>query len=153
MSSAETDVQMPCEVSEPVRSVLDLFRGPLNEVVFPDASAERLEALLDGVRERCAQVATARIALEGAQHELDAALTELTGCARRSHAYASVFAQGDEALSAELAAIDIQPKPERRRKKAEPKVKKRRRAAQADGLELPLPGDANTADSSEADLH
>lgn len=150
MSSLPTDVQMPSEVNDSVRAVLSLFRGPLKGVAFPDTDGAKLEGLLAEVRARNAQVAMARLSLEGAQHELDAALTELTQSARRAHAYAVVYAQEDPELSLELEGINIQPRAERRRRKVEAPVKKKRRSAKAGGPELPLP---HEADSTEADLH
>lgn len=140
MSSHATDVQIPDDVSEPVRAVVDLFRGPLGEVRFPDVDRGRLEALVDGVRGQVAEVAAARLALQAAQHTLDTRLTELRRAAERAHAYALVYAGGDPELKAQLDDISIGPKPEKKRR-GPGRPKKRR--AQAEGPELPLPADVD----------
>lgn len=150
MSSPDTKIQIPTSVHTPVRAVVELFRGPLKSVVFPNVDGGTLDELVDEVRGRLTEVAAARISLEGAERGLDDAQNELRKVAQRAHAYALIFAAGDEALSVELEAIDMQPKPERRKRKMEPKAPRKRRT-KTTGLELPLEAEAETEVEAEVE--
>ncbi len=149
MSSPETKVHIPPSVNTPVREVVELFRGPLKSVVFPNADGTKLDELVDEVRGRLAEVAEARIVLESAEHSLEDAQAALAKLAQRAHAYAQIFAAGDEALSTQLEAIDMQPKAVRKRK-VEPKAPRKRRI-KATGPELPLA--AEPEPTPEVELH
>lgn len=92
-------------IPEAVRAVLALFEGPLAEVRFPQVDAESLGEQVATVEQRRADlhraleaVQLARVALEREQHAL-------LDQARRAHAYASVFAAGDAALTEQLVDI------------------------------------------------
>lgn len=142
MGSDKTlEAEIPEEVSEPVRAVVELFRGDLDEVCFPDVDRARIDARVAEVGDRVQDVATARRALEGAQQALDEELGKLTQIAERGLAYARIYAGGDEDLGERLNSISLSPRSERRRKKRAPDKPKRGKAKRNDDLELPLPAD------------
>jgi hypothetical protein len=137
MSSRETRVQIPAEVSTPARAVVELFRGAFAEVRFPDVDLAQLEALVSAAAAARQAVDAARAALGAAQAELDARLAELEQRAERAHAYARVFAEGDPKLAEQVAQIPPAAE-ERARRKASAEPRRRGRPKKA-GPELPLP--------------
>lgn len=140
MSSRKAVKEIPEEVSEPVRAVVELFRGPLEKVRFPDVDVAQLDALVGDVRDQVAEVAAARLALDNAQLALDQALGNLSKTATRGHAYASIFADGDVDLQEQLSGISIAPLNKQKRRKATTSRPKKRKSD--DGPELPLPAEA-----------
>ena len=90
-----------------VLAVLELFKGPLAELRFADVDAKTLENLAAevelaalAVQEQEAELAALRLSLGERQ---DALLS----LAQRALAYARVYAENDETLSARLNAISL----------------------------------------------
>jgi hypothetical protein len=92
---------------EPIRALLDLFRGPLAEVRFPDVDRDTLTEAEAEVERRRAELAQALEVVQSARESLEQGQQALLDQARRAHAYASVFAQDDASLSAALAEIKL----------------------------------------------
>lgn len=92
---------------DPIRAVLDLFDGPLAQVAFPDLDRETLREAADDVERRRLELSAALETVQAARTNLDAGHGALLEQIRRAHAYASVYAEGDEALSAALATIKL----------------------------------------------
>jgi hypothetical protein len=92
---------------EAVQAVLELFKGPLADVRFADVDASGLESVtveveraLAAVQEQEAHLAALRLTLGERQEAL-------LSLAHRALAYARVYAESDEALSARLNAISL----------------------------------------------
>jgi hypothetical protein len=86
--------------------LLELFRGPLEGVHFPDVDAARLEALAADVRSRAAEVERVRAELARVEAVLTEGQDELARVAHRGLAYARIYAQGNAELSARLDEIE-----------------------------------------------
>ncbi len=128
MAASPSDDPIPSRV----RDVLALFRSELGEQRFGDLDAAALDELAEHARACAREVERARAALESAQSSLATARDELTRRVEQALAYATVFAQGDEALSARLAALGgAGEQPPKR-------AKRPRKAASAQAAELPF---------------
>jgi|GEM_PF-4866137 len=92
-------------IPKPVLDLITLFREKLPSVVFPDVSLEVIEGLAERVRESSANVEDAQRRLDGAKETLEQSIEELQQKSARALAYAKVFAEGQEELSRQLAAI------------------------------------------------
>lgn len=92
-------------VPHATRSLLELFQGPLRDVHFPDADAERLEASIDAVTRANDAVVRAEAALAEARE----ALTETQRCVanetERTLAYARIYASEKPELRTALDAL------------------------------------------------
>jgi hypothetical protein len=124
-------------IPDAVRAVLALFEGPLAEVRFPQVDGETLAAQASVVEQRRAILQRALEAVQAARAELEAEQRSLLDQARRAHAYASVFAEGDEQLSEQLAKIDFGERPVAPAKKRGRKPKRDKAAPLADGQQQP----------------
>jgi len=107
-------------LSPSIHAVIELFQGPLAEVRFADVDASALANLA-----RAAEAAAADLAQHEAQlSEMRQVLADrqdaLLVLAQRGLAYARVYAEHDEALSEQLARINL-PKASKPRK-ASPKA-------------------------------
>lgn len=94
-------------ISPPIQALLDIFATSLADVRFADVDARALAALAAQVTSAAGTVATAQAALEGALEALQREQDTLLQQAQRALAYARVFAENDEALSAQLEAITL----------------------------------------------
>ncbi len=105
MSTAETT---PSPVLPPsLQDLVDLFQGPLQAVRFPDIDAERLMALVAEVGVAQEAVEEAEQLLAEAKREREERLEALVNKAHRALAYARVFAEEDQELSAKLATVNL----------------------------------------------
>jgi hypothetical protein len=86
-------------IPPPIQTILDLFDSHLADVRFGDIAAE-VQATADVVTAAQVALDSARIAL----HERQEALLLL---AQRALAYARVYAEADESLSARLEAVTL----------------------------------------------
>lgn len=107
-------------IPESVRAIVNLYGEPLADVRFPDIDRDRLLAAVAEVEQRSADLQHALATVQAARAELDASQAELHELARRAHAYARVFAEGDPELAELVAGIAITeqaptPKPKRGR--------------------------------------
>jgi hypothetical protein len=92
-------------IPDAVRAVLALFEGPLAEVRFPQVDRDSLGEQVAIVEQRRAELQRALEAVQVARAALDREQDALLDQARRAHAYASVFAAGDAALTERLVEI------------------------------------------------
>ncbi|PRP90021.1 hypothetical protein ENSA5_68810 [Enhygromyxa salina] len=92
---------------EPVRAVLALFEGPLEDVRFPDVDRDTLRASVAEVERRRASLQAALETVSAARAELEEGQSALLAQVRRAHAYASVYAERDEQLAAAVGAIKL----------------------------------------------
>lgn len=97
----------PARIPEPVRAVVNLYSGELAEVRFPDVDRDHLLAAVAEVERRSADLQLALAAVQAARAELEAAQAELHELARRAHAYAKVYAEGDDELGERLGTIKL----------------------------------------------
>lgn len=142
-----TDRPVTDPIPAPIARLVTLFDGPLADVRFPSVDRDVLAALADDVRARAEALEEARSALERARAHLDDGHKELQKTAELALAYAKVFANADEALSAELEGLSFtsdkraDKKPREKKRASEPKADKSEAKAQKKpgaGLELPL---------------
>lgn len=129
----------PDPLSPFVRDTLSLFARELADQRFGDVDAAELEALAERTRARAAEVQRAREALDEALAGLEQSRSALTRRAEQALEYARIFARGDDALTAEVEALDAHraPKKKKRRRKAS-KAKPEPEPAGADVAELPF---------------
>src|SRR4051794_23559733 len=97
----------------PFQPVLDLFATELAEVQFADLDARVLARVAAEVDAAAEATLVAEAALEGARAALHEKTEALVQHAHRALAYARVYAENDEALTARLEAIAL-PRPARR---------------------------------------
>lgn len=94
-------------IPEPVQRLLDLFSASLADVRFPDVDAQALARAAAEVTESAAAVDAASAALDDARAALALRQDTLLRQAQRAVAYARVYAENDDALSAQLEAITL----------------------------------------------
>jgi hypothetical protein len=94
-------------IPNPVQSVLDLFTTELADVRFADVDAPTLVRIAADVQTAAEGVAFQQAALDSAQKALREQQTVLLEYVQRALAYARVFAEKDEALSARVEAIAL----------------------------------------------
>ncbi|MDP2345184.1 MAG: hypothetical protein Q8O67_29840 [Deltaproteobacteria bacterium] len=138
-------------ISPALREVLAFFRESLHTVKFPDVDADALTLQAMLVEEQFAAMKDLESALRDSRQKLEEAQEALLQKAWRAVAYARVYADGDEQLTARLEAI---PFPVRTKKTAatttaEPPKKRGRKAAGADASLFTVP-DAVDVDVEEA---
>src|SRR5688572_19371681 len=104
------------------QGLLDLFHGPLRDVRFPDADAERLESAIDAAREAAVAVAQAEASLAAAREALADRQRSIATETDRALAYVRVYAAERPELRASLDAMTSRaPAPRRGRpRKARP---------------------------------
>ena len=94
-------------VSPPVQAVLELFQGPLAEQRFADVDASALTNLAHAAEAAAADVAKQEALLADLRQILADRQDALLVLAQRGLAYARVYAEPDEALSEQLARINL----------------------------------------------
>lgn len=102
-----------------VQAVLELFKGPLSDVRFADVDASGLESVAAEVERAAAAVQEQDAHLAALRLSLAERQDALLSLAHRALAYARVYAESDEALSARLNAISL-PRAAKPRKNARP---------------------------------
>ena len=85
--------------------VLALYREALSELRFPDLDLAALESMRSSLEAAQCEVERVERELEAARAVVAARTEALLGRSQRALAYAKVFAQGDEALSARVAQV------------------------------------------------
>jgi hypothetical protein len=103
-------------LSPSIQSVVQLFRGPLAGVRFADIDAAGLTNLASEVEAAAAEVEAHEAKLLELRHVLAQRNEALLSLAQQALAYARIFAEGDDALTAELNQIAL-PRPTKPRKK------------------------------------
>lgn len=94
-------------IPDAVRAVLALFEGPLAEVRFPQVDGETLAEQVAVVEQRRVELQRALETVQAARAALEREQQTLLDQARRAHAYASVFAVGNAALTEQLVEISF----------------------------------------------
>lgn len=92
-------------ISPFAHGVIELFRGPLSDVRFPDADRASLESLANAACEAQCEVEVLEAALEAARARTRAAQDTLGDHAGRALAYARVFSSGQPEVEQAIAAI------------------------------------------------
>jgi hypothetical protein len=100
-------------IAAPIQTVLDLFATDLADVRFADVDAKTLERVASEVKSAAEVVASAEVALDVARAALQEKQDVLLQHSQRALAYARVYAESDEAISARLETI-VLPRPMRR---------------------------------------
>ena len=88
-----------------VNQLLALFQGELAELEFPGVDATTLDAAVAAVTAQAAAVEELRKAHQAAMETLRSEQRALRDHARQAHAYALVFARGNEELRAQLDQV------------------------------------------------
>ena len=150
-SSVELPPDVPDPVPEGVRELLELFRGPLEAVSFPDVDGAVLEERCNALRAAEAEVSGLFAALEAAQTKLSDERTALEKCAERGLAYARVFASDNEELVLKLDALSLgtPKKAARKAKNKVPKAKAQKAQQEANKSEEDSPSETKADDSIE----
>lgn len=91
----------------PVQAVLELFQGPLSDVRFADVDAAGLANLAAEVEGAASAVAQQEAQLNELKQTLAEKQDALLLLTQRAVAYARVYAEHDEALTAQLASITL----------------------------------------------
>jgi hypothetical protein len=94
-------------IAPSIQSLLDLFTTALVEVRFADVNAQTLAHAVADVEAASEVVTIAQSALDDARQALQERQETLLQHAQRAVAYARVYAESDEALSARLGAIAL----------------------------------------------
>ena len=94
-------------IPAPIQTVLALFTTSLADVRFADVDAEQLARLASDVEAAAETVAAAQATLDAAREALQDRQDALLHQAQRALAYARVYAESDESLSARLEAISL----------------------------------------------
>lgn len=109
VETAAPAAEVPDPIPDGIRALLELFKGPLSEVRFPDVDRSILEEAGEAVRSADAEVHRLFAELEAAQNRLSEKRNELTKLADRARSYARIYAAEDAGLVAQLEAIDLGP--------------------------------------------
>ncbi|RYZ04887.1 MAG: hypothetical protein EOO73_22190 [Myxococcales bacterium] len=92
-------------LSPPLQAVVALFRGPLSEVRFADIDAVGLTGMATEVEAAAMEVEQQEAKLVELRQSLAQRQESLLALAQQALAYARIYAENDEALSAELNDI------------------------------------------------
>jgi hypothetical protein len=126
-------------LAQPVQAVVTLFEGPLAGVRFADVDAAGLSKLAAEVTGAASELERQEAALTQLRQDLAQRQEALLSLAQQALAYARIYAEGDEALTAELNAIAL-PRVAKARKQSSAKA-----AAEAD---VATPAAAESVESS-----
>jgi hypothetical protein len=107
-------------LSPAIQAVVSLFRGPLSSVRFADIDGAGLAQLASDVEAASAEVERQEAKLVELKQSLAQRQEALLVLAQQALAYARIYAENDDALSAELNEIAL-PRPSKPRKPAAPK--------------------------------
>ncbi len=94
-------------LAQPVQAVVTLFEGPLAGVRFADVDAAGISKLAAEVAGAASELERQEAALIQLRQELTQRQEALLSLAQQALAYARIYAEGDEALTAELNAIAL----------------------------------------------
>jgi hypothetical protein len=94
-------------LAQPVQAVVTLFEGPLAGVRFADVDAAGLSKLAAEVSRAASELEQQEVALATLRQELAQWQEALLALAQQGLAYARIYAEGDDALLAELNAIAL----------------------------------------------
>lgn len=103
MSSDNVDNAVPM----PVQVLINVFKEHLSNVAFPDVSLEILEDMVKKVSVHAQDLQEALARAESAREALESGKNELLQKAARGLAYATIFAEGNDALLEQLSLINL----------------------------------------------
>lgn len=143
------------------RDVIDLYRGPLADVRFPDLDRDELDASEAELLEAQRELEAAERALETAREQVAAQVACLVVRAQRGLAYARVFAEGNPELREHLDAIAVpakrgEPMPDRSAASAPRRSRRGRKGPGDEGgslFEAPDDTKQTTPASIDDDVH
>jgi len=95
----------PASIDTPTTLLIQLFSEALADIRFPGIDTAVLEKAAEQVTSRAREVERLREALTIAREALHAEQQSLREQARQAHAYARIFATGNEELTGQLDAI------------------------------------------------
>jgi hypothetical protein len=137
-------------LSPPVQAVIELFQGPLVEQRFADVDAAALTTLARAAEAAAAEVAKHEAQLADLRQILADRQEALLVLAQRGLAYARVYAEHDEALSEQLARINL-PRASKPRKASPKPASSERAASEASAtLESEEPAESGMGEVSAA---
>jgi len=94
-------------IAAPIQAILDLFAKDLADVRFANVDAKTLERIASEVKSAAGVVASAEVAFETARATLLEKQDALLQHAQHALAYARVYAENDEAMTARLETITL----------------------------------------------
>lgn len=94
-------------LSAPLQAVVDLFSGPLQGVRFAEIDGDGLSSLATEVESLGNEVEALEAQLTSYREALAQKQEALNALAQQALAYARIYAESDEALSAELEEISL----------------------------------------------
>lgn len=128
-----------------LQAVVALFRGPLHNVRFADIDAAGLGNLAAEVEAAAAEVEAQEAKLAELRQALSQKQESLAALAQQALAYARIYAEGDDALTAQLNEITL-PRAAKPRKPSLKGAGARGEAEQgAEPAELPAPSEVAPA--------
>ncbi len=92
-------------IPTPIQTLLDLFATDFADVRFADVDSKTLERVANDVKSAADVVASAEVALEAARSALQERQETLLQHSQRALAYARVYAENDDVMSARLETI------------------------------------------------
>ena len=126
----------------PIQAVVALFRGPLAGIRFADVDATGLTNLAAEVESATAEIEAQEAKLAELKQMMAQRSEALVALAQQALAYARIYAENDEVLSAELSQI-VLPRATKPRKATKP-------ASEAATPVEPTMSDAAAVDASES---
>lgn len=137
-------------LAQPVQAVVTLFEGPLAGVRFADVDAAGLSKLSAEVTGAASELERQEAALAQLRQDLAQRQEALLSLAQQALAYARIYAEGDDALTAELNAITL-PRATKARKQSSAKPNAEVEAAAPAAAEpvassAPVPADEPASD-------
>lgn len=117
-------MQADSPIDPNIYRLLELFRGELAEVRFPEVDREVLESLAGEVTAQHERAQALRAELSDAEERLAAARTALLDRAGAGLAYARLYAERHPELGEKLAGIALAPAAKRGRKPRKPRAVK-----------------------------
>jgi hypothetical protein len=97
----------PSVVPESVRRLIQLFEDRAEELRFPGVDFARLTGGVAAIEAQLGELEALQASLAKAQEAVALCQKDLIGIARQAHAYATIYAQNDPDLSAELMTIAV----------------------------------------------
>jgi hypothetical protein len=100
-------------VSPSIQAVIDLFEGPLSGVRFGDVDGAALRRLAEEAEAARGVLEAHQATLNALRHAMTERQEQLVAQAQRALAYARIYAENDESLTAQLATIHLPRAPKR----------------------------------------
>jgi hypothetical protein len=145
------------DIRDPVpplaHAILELYRGPLAEVRFPDLDRDVLDVATDELLAAQRDLEAAERALDAARSVVEARTAALMGKVQRGLSYARIFAEDQPELRDQLASLASAPRraePQREESANAPKKRGRPRKIREEDA-VSLFGGAPSTDDDESE--